>query len=92
MVETLEKQLVIVRGSWVAGGIPGRAGGMALQVIVGGTARQGRGRAAGREHQDQGMVDGMAFQGQERVDGRAQQHQETAGDKVQGQGWRWWRA
>jgi len=88
----LEKQLAIVRDSLVAGEIPGRVGGMAPQVTVGGTARQGRGRPAGREHQDRGMVGGMAFQGQEMVDGRAQQLQEMAGDKVQDQGWRWRRA
>lgn len=65
---------------------------MALQVIVGGTARQVRERAVGKEPQDQGTVGGMAYQGQEKVDGRAQQLQETAGDKVQDQGWRWRRA
>ena len=85
---TLEKRLAIVRGNLVAGEIPKRAAGMALQVIVGGMACQVRGRAAGRERQGRGRGGGMAYQGQEKVDGRAQQLQETAGDKVQDQGWR----
>lgn len=65
---------------------------MALLVIVGGTARQVREKAVGKEPQDQGTVGGMACQGQEKVDGRAQQLQETVGDKVQDQGWRWRKA